>query len=228
MKLPALLSKILPQRARPGVGDRSAHPLGAAADDPPCPAHPPGSRLTRKRLGLNAFLALCALVLAALLYNPYGYRLLSLVGIAGTLLFLFSCLTMILTLRQTHRHLPCTLLLFAAVGFLCTALFFALAGNPYPLWALMGATVAGGLLGSAWALTSLLFVDAGLVQARGKIGCFALWASVLTLAQLSAHLNGRCSGVMVLFSCFAMGMVLCHSLGLLWRIAQTQRAGASP
>jgi hypothetical protein len=170
-------------------------------------------------------LLLLAAAVLLLVIDPSGKLLMRVAGILGTLLFLFSCLLMLLTFRKARHLSPWSLLLVAMISLSATLLFYVLMGSAQPGWSLAAATATGGLLGLFWSLTNRLERHADGVMARGNSWYLALWAGSLAVTQLSAILSGRAPGVMTLFSFFGMGLAVSNSLGLLVRMRWVQRGG---
>jgi hypothetical protein len=77
--------------------------------------------------------------------------------------------------------------------------------------------------GSGWSLTNLLFIDAGMVRARGNIWFLAVWALTLLMTQGASLAGGKTPYAVALVSFLGMGLAVGNSLGLLARYARARR-----
>lgn len=131
------------------------------------------------------------LILAAsfLTANPQAtfFRVLSLVG---TLMLLFSVMTMILTFRKASTVKPGALLvsLSVALGALSVQMLMSPALPPVALNIL--AFAGGSLVGFGWSRTRLFFVDGAEVRCRGTAWYLAIWGGTFALNQLMSVLAG--------------------------------------
>ena len=131
------------------------------------------------------------LILAAsfLTANPQAtfFRVLSLVG---TLMLLFSVMTMILTFRKASTVKPGALLvsLSVALGALSVQMLMSPALPPVALNIL--AFAGGSLVGFGWSRTRLFFVDGAEVRCRGTAWYLAIWGGTFALHQLMSVLAG--------------------------------------
>ena len=113
-----------------------------------------------------------------LVIDSSGALLFRVVGLIGMALFALSVVTMLLTFRKARKLSPWSLVIGAVVSVACTLIFFTLASVPLPITAILLAACAGAMVGVGWSLTNLLFIDAGMVRARGNIWFLAVWALI--------------------------------------------------
>jgi len=172
-------------------------------------------------------IAVLAAALALLVVDRSGGLLFRVVGIVGMALFALSVVTMLLTFRKARRLSPWSLLIGAIVSVACTLIFFALAGAPLSLAAMLLAIAAGAMVGVGWSLTNLLFVDGEAIQARGNAWFLAVWAVSLMMPQAVTLAGGQTPYAVALVSFLGMGLAVGNSLGLLARYKRA-RALARP
>lgn len=172
---------------------------------------------------LMAVAALVA-VFVLLVVDPTGALLFRIVGLIGMALFALSVVTMLLTFRKARKLSPWSLVIGAVVSMLCTWFFFALAGAPLSVAAILLAVAAGAMVGVGWSLTNLLFIDSGTIRARGNIWFLAVWAVTLIMTQVATLAGGKTPYAVALVSFLGMGLAVGNSLGLLARYARARRA----
>lgn len=172
---------------------------------------------------LMAVAALVA-VFVLLVVDPTGALLFRIIGLIGMALFALSVVTMLLTFRKARKLSPWSLVIGAVVSMLCTWFFFALAGAPLSVAAILLAVAAGAMVGVGWSLTNLLFIDSGTIRARGNIWFLAVWAVTLIMTQVATLAGGKTPYAVALVSFLGMGLAVGNSLGLLARYARARRA----
>ncbi|HRK25065.1 MAG TPA: hypothetical protein PLQ11_08950 [Beijerinckiaceae bacterium] len=154
---------------------------------------------------------------ALLVIDPTAALLFRVVGLVGMALFALSIVVMLLTFRRA-RTLSAWALLFSALSsILCTGLMARFGGVSLATAMMVLSAVAGGLVGIAWALTNLLFVENETVRARGTLWFLAIWALTLLVPQAVALAGARTPQAMMILSFFGMGLALGNSLSLLVR-----------
>lgn len=170
---------------------------------------------------------ICVAVLIAafvlLVIDSSGALLFRVVGLIGMALFALSVVTMLLTFRKARKLSPWSLVIGAVVSVACTLIFFTLASVPLPITAILLAACAGAMVGVGWSLTNLLFIDAGMVRARGNIWFLAVWALTLLMTQGASLAGGKTPYAVALVSFLGMGLAVGNSLGLLARYARARR-----
>ena len=158
-----------------------------------------------------------------LVIDSSGALLFRVVGLIGMALFALSVVTMLLTFRKARKLSPWSLVIGAVVSVACTLIFFTLASVPLPITAILLAACAGAMVGVGWSLTNLLFIDAGMVRARGNIWFLAVWALTLLMTQGASLAGGKTPYAVALVSFLGMGLAVGNSLGLLARYARARR-----
>lgn len=162
-----------------------------------------------------------AFVLLAI--DPSGALLFRIVGLIATALFVLSVVIMLLTFRNARRLSPWMLVLSGAISVVCTTFFFALAGAPLSGPVMLLAIAAGAMVGVAWSLTSILFIDGDVVRARGNVWYLAVWGFSLALTQVTALMGGRTPYAVAVVSFLGMGLAVGNSAGLLTRYRRARR-----
>ena len=170
--------------------------------------------LTAVAVGAAAFVLLFIDPSAALLFRV--------AGIVGMALFALSIVTMLLTFRKARKLSPWSLAIGAVVSVLCTWIFFALAGTPLSVAAILLAVAAGAMVGIGLSLTNLLFIDGEAIRARGNIWFLAVWALSLLMTQAATLAGGQTPYAVALVSFLGMGLAVGNSLGLLARYVRAR------
>ena len=179
-------------------------------------------------IGLMAIKALVGVAVLAgfslLTQHPVQtfFRLLS---IAGVGLLLASVATMLLTFRQAKSVDGVPLLLSALAGLLGTVISLALSHAAVSGLSGVG-FVAGLVMGGAWSMTTLLYVDGEHVRARGTLWSLAVWGLTFSFGQIVSIVTGRAPAAIIVASLVALGVMLGNSAGLFLRARRVLSARA--
>jgi hypothetical protein len=141
---------------------------------------------------------------------------------AGTGMLLFSVFMMILTFRRARAVEPPALLVSLVTCLLSTFVSLGFS-HSLPSWrAALIAFAAGGLLGAAWSLTTLLFVDGSSLRMRGTAWYLGVWALTLALNQILATASGHAPVVATALTLIGVGVAVGNTLGLITRAKQAE------
>lgn len=143
--------------------------------------------------------------------------LLKILSIAGMILLVFSVLIMLLTYRKAKKISPLSLLISILISLICLVVYTELLHVRIPpiIWAV--AFVAGGLVGTGWALTNRLVHSQGLIKSQGNIWYLAVWVLVFVCNQLIILLTGRPMRVAMIMLLVSTGLVFGNGGSMLVR-----------
>ena len=111
-------------------------------------------------------------------------------GLAGTVMLLFSVTMMILTFRKASTVKPGALLVSLAITMVTLSVQLLVTPALPPMTVSVLAFAAGGMIGFGWSRTRLFFVDEDQVRCRGTAWYLAVWAGTFALNQLMGGLAG--------------------------------------
>ncbi len=175
-----------------------------------------------RRVAIMIGLGVAALAAISLLTaNPLTtfMRLIAFVGVA---MLLFSVAVMLLTFRRAREIVPAALLASLVVTLVSTFVSLALT-HALPSSAIVFVAVLGGaLVGAAWSLTTLLFVDGAQIRMCGTVWYLAVWALTLSFNQGATLLTGRTPVVMTVLTLVGTGLAIGNTLGLIVRARQAE------
>jgi hypothetical protein len=141
-----------------------------------------------------------------------------LISVAGMAMLVLSIVTMVLTFRRAKAIEPVALLLSLAVSVIGTLVSLWFGGRLPPPSMSLAACLAGALIGVAWSLTTLLFIDNGQIRGRGTAWHLVIWGLTFAINQIGAIMFGHTPSAMTLLMLAGAGLTVGNTLGLLVRV----------
>ncbi|MDK9697974.1 MAG: hypothetical protein OEL76_16490 [Siculibacillus sp.] len=175
-----------------------------------------------KTVGVVAVAAAALAIVASFTTDPLAFFF-RVVGLVCTALLVVSVLVTVLTFRRARAVRPAPLAIAIATSLVCTGFNLAFAARLPAASTFVLAGGAGLLVGVAWSLTMLLFVDGEEVRGRGTLWYLVVWALTLAANQLTVLVTGRTPAIATILMLVGAGLAVANSAGLILRVRATER-----
>lgn len=174
--------------------------------------------LGRLKTGAMLAAALAVLALISLFFESPLQTFLRLISIAGTAMLILSVVMMVLTFRKAKTIEPFALLLALGISIFGTLISLWFGGRTPATSMLLAALLAGSLIGVAWSLTTLLFIDNTEIRGRGTAWYLVIWGLTFAMNQIGGLVFGHVPSAMTLLMLAGVGLNVGNTLGLVVRV----------
>ncbi|MCW5686952.1 MAG: hypothetical protein KIT76_00245 [Pseudolabrys sp.] len=174
--------------------------------------------LGRLKTGAMLVAALAVLALISLFFASPLQTLFRLISIASTAMLILSVVMMVLTFRKARTIEPVALLLALGISIFGTLISLWFGGRTPAPSMLLAALLAGSLIGVAWSLTTLLFIDNTEIRGRGTAWYLVMWGLTFAMNQIGGLVFGHVPSAMTLLMLAGVGLTVGNTLGLVVRV----------
>lgn len=174
--------------------------------------------LGRLKTGAMLAAALAVLALISLFFESPLQTFFRLISIAGTAMLILSVVMMVLTFRKAKTIEPFALLLALGISIFGTLISLWFGGRTPATSMLLAALLAGSLIGVAWSLTTLLFIDNTEIRGRGTAWYLVIWGLTFAMNQIGGLVFGHVPSAMTLLMLAGVGLNVGNTLGLVVRV----------
>lgn len=174
--------------------------------------------LARLKTGAMLAAALAVLAVISLFFASPLQTFFRLISIAGTAMLILSVVMMVLTFRKARTIEPVALLLALGISIFGTLISLWFGGRTPATSMLLAALLAGSLIGVAWSLTTLLFIDNTEIRGRGTAWYLVIWGLTFAMNQIGGLVFGHVPSAMTLLMLAGVGLTVGNTLGLVVRV----------
>jgi hypothetical protein len=129
-------------------------------------------------------------------------------AIAGTGLFVFSIVIMLLTFRKARKISPLSLVISMLISLLSLGVYSFFIKVHFTGTVMFWTMASGILIGVGWALITPVSLRDGMVKREGNLWTLAVWGLVLVINQLTVALTGRPPQIAMVLLLSGTGIVL--------------------